>query len=107
MEWLVNAGGTIDIVQNSEAVIGENVIRVREEIARNAAASGRGETDITLVAVCKYVSSEVTKMVVQQGCTDVGENRPQALWAKAESLDSLTVRFHQIGHLQRNKVRRT
>src|SRR5262249_3384280 len=35
----------------------------------------------------------------------LGESRPQALWAKAASLPS--VRWHLVGHLQRNKVERT
>ena len=95
------------LLENKEAVIGENVARIREEIARNAEASGRCESDITLIAVCKYVDSEITGLVVRQGCHDVGENRPQTLWNKAAELGSLPVRFHQIGHLQRNKVSRT
>ena len=94
-------------MQHNETVIGENLLRVREEIARNAEASGRCEDDITLIAVCKYVDSKTTEIVVRHGCGDVGENRPQTLWKKATELEQLPVRFHQIGHLQRNKVRRT
>ena len=48
-----------------------------------------------------------TRDVVAAGCRDIGENRPQVLWSKASDLTAIDVRFHQIGHLQRNKVRRT
>src|SRR4051794_20966856 len=41
------------------------------------------------------------------GVPDLGENRPQELWHKAEALKHLPVRWHLIGHLQRNKVERT
>ncbi|MFO0064622.1 MAG: YggS family pyridoxal phosphate-dependent enzyme, partial [Pirellulaceae bacterium] len=41
------------------------------------------------------------------GCMDLAENRPQMLWEKAEALEDLPIRWHLIGHLQRNKVRRT
>src|SRR5262249_51616542 len=39
------------------------------------------------------------------GCIDLGESRPQELWTKADKLPD--ARWHLIGHLQRNKVRRT
>jgi pyridoxal phosphate enzyme (YggS family) len=36
-----------------------------------------------------------------------GESRPQQLWEKAAALDGLPIRWHFVGHLQRNKVQRT
>ncbi len=41
------------------------------------------------------------------GCEDLGESRPQELWAKAEALRDAAVQWHLVGHLQRNKVERT
>ena len=38
---------------------------------------------------------------------DLGENYPQELWAKAEALADLPVRWHLIGHLQGNKAKKT
>ena len=38
---------------------------------------------------------------------DLGEGRPQELWSKAAALSDLPIRWHLIGHLQRNKVERT
>ncbi|MCE5267936.1 MAG: hypothetical protein LLG00_08625, partial [Planctomycetaceae bacterium] len=89
------------------ARIAENVARVREQIAAAAARSGRATDAVKLVAVTKYVSADVTGSLVAAGCCDLGESRPQLLWEKATRLAHLSIRWHMIGHLQRNKVRRT
>jgi pyridoxal phosphate enzyme (YggS family) len=44
--------------------------------------------------------------LVELGVQDLGENRPQELWRKAALMPS-TLRWHLIGHLQRNKIERT
>ncbi|MBU4273966.1 MAG: YggS family pyridoxal phosphate-dependent enzyme [Planctomycetes bacterium] len=87
--------------------IAENVARIRERIARAAQRSGRAAERITLVAVTKYVSAEMVRPLVAAGCLELGESRPQQLWEKAAALADLPIRWHLIGHLQRNKVRRT
>jgi PLP dependent protein len=87
--------------------IAENLAAVRGRIAESAARSGRRADDITLVAVTKYVGIEKIRTLVKAGCRDLGEARPQQLWDRAEVLADLPVRWHLIGHLQRNKVRRT
>ena len=92
--------------------IAENLRRVRERIARAAEASGRSPNDVTLVGVTKYVGAAEVAELVAAGCDDVGESRPQELWSKAGELASASgaapgVRWHLVGHLQRNKVRRT
>lgn len=87
--------------------IAENLARVREQIAMAAQRSGRHASDITLLAVTKYVSVDVTARLVAAGCYDLGESRPQDLWSKAAQLSSASIRWHLIGHLQRNKLRRT
>ncbi|MBL8965200.1 MAG: YggS family pyridoxal phosphate enzyme, partial [Phycisphaerae bacterium] len=86
--------------------IANNLALVRERIAAAAGRSGRSASDVTLVAVTKYVAADVAQAVLAAGCTDLGESRPQELWAKAETVGP-DVRWHLIGHLQRNKVRRT
>jgi pyridoxal phosphate enzyme (YggS family) len=45
--------------------------------------------------------------MAELGVPDLGENRPQELWRKAEELKDRPIRWHMIGHLQRNKVERT
>lgn len=87
--------------------IAENVAQVRGRIVDAAARSGRTASEVTLVAVTKYVSADVVRPLVAAGCFDLGESRPQQLWDKAAVLADLPIRWHLIGHLQRNKVRRT
>ena len=87
--------------------IAENVARVRERIAATAVRSGRKPGDVTLVAVSKYVGPDAARALVAAGCQDLGESRPQELWRKAESLAAEAIRWHMIGHLQRNKIART
>ncbi len=89
------------------SVLGENLTRVRDRIARAAAAAGRMPAEVTLIGVTKYAGPEVARWLVQAGLTELGESRPQELWRKAEALADATVRWHLIGHLQRNKIRRT
>lgn len=87
--------------------IAENVQRVRERIAAAAARSGRMAEQIRLVAVTKYVGAAEARALIEAGCRDLGESRPQELWRKAEELAGQQVRWHMIGHLQRNKLART
>ncbi len=87
--------------------VAENVACVRRRMAEAAARSGRKAEEVTLVAVTKYVDEPLVCAVVQAGCDVLGESRPQALWEKVPRLTDLAVRWHLIGHLQRNKVRRT
>lgn len=85
----------------------ENLAQVRARIADAAARSGRGPEQVKLVAVTKYVDLPVIRALVEAGCDTLGESRPQQLWDRAAALADLPVRWHMIGHLQRNKVRRT
>lgn len=89
------------------SIIADNFARVRERINQAATRGGRSAQDIQLVAVTKYVDCEAARDTVQAGCHDLGESRPQELWRKAADLTGSAVRWHLIGHLQRNKVRRT
>lgn len=89
------------------ARITENLAAVRDEIVSAARRSGRTADDITLVSVTKYVDTSVADALLQLGCHDLGESRPQDLWSKSQAIANRDVRWHLIGHLQRNKVRRT
>jgi PLP dependent protein len=92
---------------DAAARIAENVAAIRGQIAAAAQRSGRPADAVKLVAVTKYVSSDVVRPLVAAGCLDLGESRPQQLWDKAAQLSDLPIRWHLIGHLQRNKLRRT
>lgn len=89
------------------ARLAQNLASVEESISAACRRAGRARDEVRLVAVTKYVSLEVARELISLGCFDLGESRPQELWRKAEALADLPVRWHVIGHLQRNKARRT
>ena len=90
-----------------DARISENVQRIRDRIAEAALRSGRSASEVTLVAVTKYVGEKEIRAVVAAGCTELGESRPQQIWQRTEELQDLAIHWHLIGHLQSNKIRRT
>ncbi len=63
--------------------------------------------EVTLVAVTKSGSDEELVALAECGMTDMGENRPQELRRRADLLKDkgLTPRLHEIGNLQKNKVK--
>jgi PLP dependent protein len=89
------------------SVIQANLVAVRERIAAACRQAGRDPGEVRLVAVTKYVDAVTTAATIRAGCLELAESRPQAIWEKAATLSNLPARWHLIGHLQRNKVRRT
>jgi pyridoxal phosphate enzyme (YggS family) len=83
-----------------------NLAAVEERIGKACARAGRRRAEVALVAVTKTVAVEVAALLPELGVFDLGENRPQELWRKAEALPK-EIRWHLIGHLQRNKIDRT
>jgi pyridoxal phosphate enzyme (YggS family) len=88
------------------ALLADRLAAVEERLRAACARAGRRREDVTLVAVTKTVSPENAGLLHGLGVVDLGESRPQELWRKAAALPS-TVRWHLIGHLQRNKIERT
>jgi len=76
---------------------------VRERISAAAGRAGKRIEDVTLVAVSKGVDIDDIAAAVAAGITDFGESRVQEAEPKAARLPHL--RWHMLGHLQRNKVR--
>ncbi len=68
--------------------------------------AGRSPGEVTLVAVTKTRTIDEIRAVVDAGVLDLGENYVQEMEEKAEVLAGLPVRWHAIGHLQTNKVRK-
>jgi pyridoxal phosphate enzyme (YggS family) len=87
--------------------VADNLQRLRERIAAAAERAGRDSGSVKLVVVTKFVPEPLVRAVLSAGCRDLGESRPQDLWARAAAIDQPDVRWHLVGHLQRNKVRRT
>jgi PLP dependent protein len=87
--------------------IADNLARVRDRLAVAAHAAGRDPAAIQFVAVTKYVDAATAALLPSAGCNDLGESRPQEIWGKAAAPELAGVRWHLVGRLQRNKVRRT
>jgi pyridoxal phosphate enzyme (YggS family) len=83
--------------------LAERVSEVRGRIASAVARGGHGQR-VTVVAVTKTFGAEAAQAAWRAGVPDVGENRVQEALAKAAEV-SVPVRWHLIGHLQRNKAK--
>jgi len=79
---------------------------VHTRIERAARAADRDPADIQLLPVTKAVDPATTRALYELGERELAENRAQALEDKASALEDTDVRWHFIGHLQRNKARR-
>jgi len=100
--------------------------KVQETIAAAAAKARRSPADVTLIAVTKSASTEQIKQLAEDGHRDFGESRVQQLQQRTAQIDEWLMRqqqrkaekpneknlpppgglrWHMIGHLQRNKVR--
>lgn len=86
--------------------IADNVAAIRARMAQAALRSGRSPDGVRLVAVTKSVGLDAIRATVEAGCHELGESRVQQLGERADALRDLPVRWHMIGPLQRNKVRR-
>lgn len=88
----------------SEYGIAENIKDVEEIITAECKKSGRARTEVTLIAVSKTKPVEMLQEAYDYGCRDFGENKVQELLDKYDALPK-DIRWHMIGHLQRNKVK--
>lgn len=119
-----------DASESTAEIIRDNWRRVNAQVAEACAEAGRSREDVTIVGVSKYVGASLTLQLAQAGCRVLGENKPQEIWSKSEwfaatsgaegaevfgasgdlvstNQAGTSVAWHMIGHLQRNKVRRT
>jgi pyridoxal phosphate enzyme (YggS family) len=85
--------------------IKENIDIILDRVARAAIRSGRKLEDITVIAVSKTVDAARAREAVENGLINLGENRVQELVSKYEQLSDIDVKWHLIGHLQKNKVK--
>jgi pyridoxal phosphate enzyme (YggS family) len=81
----------------------ERVAEVRARINAAASRGGHGQ-QVTIVAVTKTHGPQAAQAAYDAGLHDVGENKVQEALKKIAAVD-VPVRWHLIGHLQRNKVK--
>jgi pyridoxal phosphate enzyme (YggS family) len=82
-----------------------DVAAVRARIAAAAARARRRPDEVTIVAVTKGHPLERAREAAAAGLLDLGENRVQEALAKRDAWPGAPVRWHLIGHLQRNKAK--
>ena len=109
--------------KNAEPTLKQRYASVRERVAEAARRSGRTPESIMIIAVTKYAAMDQVRELVELGHTDLGENHVQSLVQRAAQIDEFLqrrrqlssnrganlpkqIRWHMIGHLQRNKVRK-
>ena len=85
-------------------MIKENLKYVESQIREACERSGRAREEVTLIAVSKTKPVSVLKEAYDLGVRVFGENKVQELADKYEALPK-DIRWHMIGHLQRNKVK--
>ncbi|MCM1088105.1 MAG: YggS family pyridoxal phosphate-dependent enzyme [Muribaculaceae bacterium] len=85
-------------------MIQENIVDVEKRIKAACEKSNRAWQDVTLIAVSKTKPVSMLQEAYDAGCRDFGENKVQELVQKWEEMPK-DVRWHMIGHLQRNKVK--
>lgn len=85
-------------------MIRENIIAIEEKIQSTCNLSCRKREDVKLIAVSKTKPIEMLQQAYDCGCRDFGENKVQELVDKWEQMPK-DIRWHMIGHLQRNKVK--
>lgn len=85
-------------------MIRENLAQTRRNIEDACRRSGRDISEVELIAVSKTKPASMLREAYEAGVRDFGENRVQELLEKYETLPG-DIRWHMIGHLQRNKVK--
>ena len=85
------------------SLISDNLNEVRSKIEMAAKKSNRTLGDVSLIAVTKTHSADMINEAIENGVTDIGENKVQEIIEKYDYVKK--VRWHLIGHLQTNKVK--
>jgi hypothetical protein len=79
---------------------------IRAQIAAVAEKAGRAAHEVTLIAISKTHPASAVRLLIDLGATDIGENRVQEAEGKITDVGRDRARWHLVGHLQANKVRR-
>ena len=82
----------------------ENLHDIQKRVRLACQRSGRNPDEVTLIAVSKTKPVSMIQEIISEQVFDFGENKPQELRDKYELLPK-DLRWHMIGHLQRNKVK--
>ncbi|MDI6786599.1 MAG: YggS family pyridoxal phosphate-dependent enzyme [bacterium] len=81
--------------------IKENLDYLKKKVKENCSAK-----EITIVAVTKFIEIDKIEEIVKFGIKDIGENKVQEAERKFPLLQKYNIKYHMIGHLQTNKVKK-
>lgn len=85
----------------------ENLAVVESRIQESCDRAGRRRSTVSLIPIVKYVGPEIVRLLHEAGIRNVGESTVQGTLQKRCALEDLEdLRWHLVGHLQRNKARR-
>jgi hypothetical protein len=110
------------MIMAKRSPLAEKLQIVRERLAAAAAKAKRDPSEITLIAVTKTAAPEQVREILQLGVPDLGESRVQVLAQRTGQVNEFVqrrvahgeggvggvpdkIRWHMIGHVQRNKVK--
>lgn len=85
--------------------ITENVKQIMSNVDAAQAASSYSNQSVSVIAVTKYVTSDVAREMIENGIKHIAENRVDLFLEKYNSLKEYDVTWHLIGNLQRRKVK--
>lgn len=85
-------------------MLAENLKQIEDNIQTACLRAGRKREEVTLIAVSKTKPVSMLSEIYNCGVRDFGENKVQEICEKRDLLPS-DIRWHMIGHLQRNKVK--
>ena len=85
-------------------MVKENLSIVEQNIQKACVRSGRDRREVQLIAVSKTKPVEMLMEAYDCQIRDFGENKPQEIREKFPQLPE-DIRWHMIGHLQRNKIK--
>lgn len=85
-------------------MISENIDLIEQRISEACKRAGRNRDSVTLICVTKTKPVDMLREAYEKGQRDFGENKVQEINRKRPELPA-DIRWHMIGHLQRNKVR--
>jgi hypothetical protein len=102
-----------------KSALADKLHQVQDRIAKACAKAKRDPAEVNLIAVTKTAAPEQIREIVQLGVSDLGESRVQVLAQRAMQINEFhqrrvqqadpevagKLRWHMIGHLQRNKVK--
>ncbi|MBO0852714.1 MAG: YggS family pyridoxal phosphate-dependent enzyme [Nocardia sp.] len=96
----------MDAPPGREKELADALSNLRRRIDDACRSAGRAPDSVRLLPVTKFFPGTDIEILYRLGCREFGESREQEASAKVASMSQLSqVRWHMIGHLQRNKAK--